>query len=296
MDFTKFSDDNFDLKSWINSAFVSQKDTNQNQEQFVATLITKLQVFIQEINNTIDDTSSQAVQNFPRILREIEVLKQDAFMLKEQMKNLREDLLKVEKNTVNESMKLLLDLDIMRTNMMKIQFALQEADNWTTLTADLDSMLQTKDLTKITAHIESMQNSLLMLQDEDSLDYLNRLSLLEDFKNKFEMRMSADIIASFNSKSIELSRNYVLIFDKINRLEELKKYYHQCERVKLLEKLSETHGQAIQAIKSSSSSLNYGQNGEAIKAFLKNCLDFLMEIWHNEVLICFNFTSYYKSQ
>jgi hypothetical protein len=283
MDFTKFSDDNFDLKSWINAAFVSQKDTNQNQDQFVATLITKLQVFIQEINNTIDDTSSQAVQNFPRILREIEVLKQEAFMLKEQMKNLREDLIKVERNTVNESMKLLLDLDIMRTNMMKIQNALQEADNWTTLTADLDSMLQTKDLNKITAHIESMQNSLLMLQDEDSIDYLNRLALLEDFKNRFETLMSADIIASFNAKSIQLGRNYVLVFDKMNRLEELKKYYYQCERAKLLEKLTELHSNTITAIKSSSSSFNYEKNGEAIKSFLKNTLDFLIEIWHNEV-------------
>ncbi len=35
-----------------------------------------------EINNSIDDTSQQTVQNFPRILREIEVLKQEAFMLK----------------------------------------------------------------------------------------------------------------------------------------------------------------------------------------------------------------------
>jgi len=110
----------------------------------VATLVTKLQVFIQvykntnaiyyyiyisyskkEINNSIDDTSQQTVQNFPRILREIEVLKQEAFMLKEQMKNVREDLIKVEKNTVNESMKLLLDLDIMRTNILNIQMGLQ---------------------------------------------------------------------------------------------------------------------------------------------------------------------------
>ena len=60
-----------------------------------------------------------------RILREIEVLKQEAFMLKEQMKNVRDDLVKVEKNTVNESMKLLLDLDIMRTNMINVQMALQ---------------------------------------------------------------------------------------------------------------------------------------------------------------------------
>lgn len=68
------------------------------------------------------------MQNFPRILREIDVLKQEAFMLKEQMKSVRDDLIKVEKNTVNESMKLLLDLDIMRNNMVNVQIALQV--NW----------------------------------------------------------------------------------------------------------------------------------------------------------------------
>lgn len=125
MDFTKFSDENFDLKDWINGAFVSQRDTNQNTEQFAATLVTKLQVFIQEINNSIDETSQQTIQNFPRILREIDVVKQEAFMLKEQMKSVRDDLLKVEKNTVNESMKLLLDLDIIRTNLLNVQLALQ---------------------------------------------------------------------------------------------------------------------------------------------------------------------------
>lgn len=88
-------------------------------------MVTKLQVFIQEINNSIDDTSQSTVQNFPRILREIDVLKQDSFMLKEQMKNVRDDLVKVEKDTVNDSMKLLLDLDIMRTNIMNVQSGLQ---------------------------------------------------------------------------------------------------------------------------------------------------------------------------
>ena len=46
-------------------------------------------------------------------------------MLKEQMKSVRDDLVKVEKNTVNDSMKLLLDLDIMRTNILNVQTGLQ---------------------------------------------------------------------------------------------------------------------------------------------------------------------------
>ena len=32
MDFTKFSEENFDLKKWINGTFVAQKETNQNAE------------------------------------------------------------------------------------------------------------------------------------------------------------------------------------------------------------------------------------------------------------------------
>ncbi len=82
-------------------------------------------LFLKEINNSIDDTSQQTVQNFPRILREIDVLKQETFMLKEQMKSVREDLIKVEKNTVTDSMKSLLDLDVMRTNMLNVKLALQ---------------------------------------------------------------------------------------------------------------------------------------------------------------------------
>ena len=45
-------------------------------------------------------------------------------MLKEQMKAAREDIVKVEKNTV-ESMKMLLDLDTMKSNMSTASNSLQ---------------------------------------------------------------------------------------------------------------------------------------------------------------------------
>lgn len=68
------------------------------------------------------------------------------------------------------------------------------------MTSDLESILESKDISKISDHIESMQNSLVMLQDDNG-EYVNRCALLEDFKNKFETLMSADIISAFNSKS-----------------------------------------------------------------------------------------------
>lgn len=44
-----------------------------------------------------------------------------------------------------------------------------------------------------------MQNSLILLQD-DSIEYVDRCNLLENFKNKFETVISTDIINTFNSK------------------------------------------------------------------------------------------------
>ncbi|RNA00345.1 conserved oligomeric Golgi complex subunit 7-like, partial [Brachionus plicatilis] len=293
MDFSKFSDDDFDLKDWINNALRSQVDTNQSKEQFVGTLVTKLQVLIQEINNSIDETSHQTIQNFPRVLREIDVLKQEAFMLKEQMKSVREDLLKVEKNTVSDSMKLLLELDIVRTNLLNVQIALQEADNWSNLTSDLDSVLASKDSKKISNHIESMQNSLELLQD-DSMDFTNRCTLLEDFKNRFETMISTDLVSCFNSKSITLSKNYVQIFSQINRLDNLKKYYYQCEVARNSAKIAELEANIGNSFKGSKvvfdveefDSNDFVEKSDNLKIFLSSWLDYLVTTWHNEIQWC----------
>lgn len=46
-------------------------------------------------------------------------------MINQQMKNVRDDLIKVEKTSLNESIKSLLDLDVMRTNIINAQVTLQ---------------------------------------------------------------------------------------------------------------------------------------------------------------------------
>lgn len=55
MDFSKFLDDDFDVKDWVNGAFkVVQKDAPGKADAHAATLVMKLQVFIQEVNNAIE--------------------------------------------------------------------------------------------------------------------------------------------------------------------------------------------------------------------------------------------------
>lgn len=55
MDFSKFLDDDFDVKDWVNGAFkVVQKDAPGKADTHAATLVMKLQLFIQEVNNAIE--------------------------------------------------------------------------------------------------------------------------------------------------------------------------------------------------------------------------------------------------
>ena len=49
------------------------------------------------MNNSLEETSQQAVQNLPRVLREVEAVKQEATLLKEQMQLVKEDIKKVQK-------------------------------------------------------------------------------------------------------------------------------------------------------------------------------------------------------
>ncbi len=88
-------DANFDAVEWVNAAFRAQKDAPDQKDAHAATLVMKLQLFIQEVNHSLEETSQQAVQNIPRVLREVESVKQEASFLKEQMQLVKEDIKKV---------------------------------------------------------------------------------------------------------------------------------------------------------------------------------------------------------
>jgi len=54
-------------------------------QHYATTLVMKLQLLTQEVNNVIEETSQEVVSNLPRVLRDIEVVKQEALLLQEQV-------------------------------------------------------------------------------------------------------------------------------------------------------------------------------------------------------------------
>ncbi|XP_070574008.1 conserved oligomeric Golgi complex subunit 7-like isoform X2 [Ptychodera flava] len=234
MDFSKFLDDSFDVKDWVNCAFRTQRDISEQKDALASTLVMKLQLFIQEVNNSIEETSQQALQNLPRVLRDIEAVKQEATFLQEQMQMVKEDIKKVEQDTA-QSMQMLLELDAIKSRMQAASTALKEADNWTTLMADIDDLFQCQDVHAIAKKLLAMQNSLSLLAHCG--DYEERLQYLETLKNRLETLISPQLIRAFNNHSLESATEYVRIFQSIKRLPELHTYYCRCHKVQWCEQL-----------------------------------------------------------
>ncbi|KAG7507777.1 conserved oligomeric Golgi complex subunit 7 [Solea senegalensis] len=232
MDFSKFLDDDFDVKEWVNGAFnVVQKDAPGKADTHAATLVMKLQLFIQEVNNAIEESSNQALQNMPRVLRDVEAVKQEASFLKDQMVLVKEDIKKFEQDTV-KSMQVLVEIDQVKSHMQLAAEALQEADKWSTLSADIEETFKTQDLAVISSKLTSMQSSLAMLVDTP--DYSEKCVHLEALKNRLEALASPQIVATFNSMSIDQAKLFVKVFTEIDRMPQLLAYYYKCHKGQLV--------------------------------------------------------------
>ncbi|XP_067125689.1 conserved oligomeric Golgi complex subunit 7 [Centruroides vittatus] len=267
MDLSAFSNDNFDAKDWINSTF-QLPEAKENKEAYSSTLVMKLQLFIQEVNNALEVTSQQVMQVIPRIVRELDAMREEALLLKEQMKTVKDDITKVEHDST-KSMKTLLLIDSVKSRMQEATKSLKEADNWSTLSADVEDVFQTGDINAIAARLVGMQNSLEILVHVPN--YAERFQRLENLKNRLEAMLSPQLIAAFNSKSLELSQMYVKIFLDIKRLPQLQKYYHNCQKNQLLEQWR---------------LIVESDPEETFSDWISNFHDILLSTWHSQMNWC----------
>ncbi|XP_056153347.1 conserved oligomeric Golgi complex subunit 7 [Lampris incognitus] len=264
MDFSKFLDEDFDVKDWVNGAFrVVQKDAPGKADAHAATLVMKLQLFIQEVNNAIEESSHQALQNMPRVLRDVEALKQEASFLKEQMVLVKEDIKKFEQDTV-QSMQVLVEIDQVKTRMHMAAEALQEADKWSTLSADIEETFKTQDFAVISSKLTSMQSSLAMLVDTP--DYSEKCVHLEALKNRLEALASPQIVATFNAMSVDQAKLFVKVFTEIDRMPQLLTYYYKCHK-----------GQLV------STWQDLSQTEPSLSQQLSEFYDILLSTWHSQL-------------
>ncbi|KAK8754311.1 hypothetical protein OTU49_015547 [Cherax quadricarinatus] len=225
MDLTAFSQENFDPKDWINNVFRSQEG-QQNRDQYASSLVMRLQLAIQEVNNALEETSQQVVGSLPRVLRDVESLGHEVAVLKNQMNSVRQDIEKVEHNTA-ASMQTLVKLDSLKGRLVASSQALREADNWTTLSTDIEEVMDSGDLDAIGTKLVALQNCLGILTHVP--DYEDRVAHLEGLKVRLEALASPHIVGAFTQHNLEESVKYARLLKSLGRVSQLESYYHKCE-------------------------------------------------------------------
>ncbi|KAL1461335.1 hypothetical protein WDU94_013241 [Cyamophila willieti] len=226
MDISAFSSDNFDVKTWINESLKNVKD-QENKSVYVGNMVKKLQLYVQQVNSGLEDMSEQVVASLPRIMRDANVLSQEAEMLRQKMASVKQEIIDVEKNT-RASMASLERIDKIKSELLSAKQSLHEADNWTLMTTDIEEIFEQGDIVVVASKIVSMQQCLSVLMHAP--DFEDKRLQLETLKNRLEAIASPQLVQAFTSKHLEDAHKFVRIFSSMERLPQLLSYYDKCQK------------------------------------------------------------------
>uniref|UniRef100_A0A2P2I5Q8 Conserved oligomeric Golgi complex subunit 7 n=2 Tax=Hirondellea gigas TaxID=1518452 RepID=A0A2P2I5Q8_9CRUS len=228
MDLALFSEENFDPKTWINDVFKGQNKMDAAaMQQHASSLVMRLQLAIQEVNTSLEDTSQQVLSGLPRVVRDVESLGQEASLVKTQMAALMTDLKKVSCSGNNSSLDKLVRLDCLKSRLTQSAQALRQADNWTTLATEVEEVLEAGELEVAANKVVQLHRCLSVLaQTPDSED---RAALLNSFQLRIEAMASPHVVEAFTHHNLSSSIKYSSILRSVGRGLQVQSYYHQVQ-------------------------------------------------------------------
>lgn len=92
----------------------------------------KLQLYVQQVNTSLEETSQQVLASLPKILRDTKNLQDEAMVLKAKMAVVKEEIEKIEQDT-GKSINALEKLDRVKSQLCDAKQGLHESDNWAVL-------------------------------------------------------------------------------------------------------------------------------------------------------------------
>ncbi|KAJ6649818.1 Conserved oligomeric Golgi complex subunit 7 [Pseudolycoriella hygida] len=268
MDIEAFSDDTFDAIEWINKTYANASDKHVNKELFLSNLVSKMQLYVQQLNSALEDTSQQVLSAIPKIMKDAQNLQNAAISLKAQMSDVQSNIDQVQRNT-GASMQNLEHLDDLKS---KLEFAKQgilESDGWGRLTTELDELIEHSKLADACTKLQALQKS---LQAQVGLPHQSeREDQVEDFKNRLEALASPGVVQSFQTGDIESSKKFVEMFTVMERLPQLTQYYRTVQKKILQQYWTEC--------------VDSSQNSGSVNC-LRTFYDHLAENWQKESKWC----------
>ncbi|XP_026499513.2 conserved oligomeric Golgi complex subunit 7 [Vanessa tameamea] len=218
MDLKTFADNEFDPKKWINKAWSTSG--NQEKEIFVVNTVTRLQLYMKQLSNSLDETTTQIVTSIPRVLQDASTLQLEGALLQQKLVNLEEQVQGVEEQT-GHSIKSLQKIDQLKSRLENAASTLREADKWVALATSLEDILeagvptQKEKLMELGEQVTAMTASLEALSE--SSDYEMKRMQLETLYNRLEAAISSPLIDALTQMDAERTRAYASVFRGMSR-------------------------------------------------------------------------------
>ncbi|EDW84346.1 uncharacterized protein Dwil_GK14089 [Drosophila willistoni] len=243
MDISALSEPNFSPAEWINTNYKKYVEENVKQggektaSAFIQSYVAKLQLYVQQVNYAVEESSQQVVSSMPRIAKEAATLQRDVQELQEKMLAMRQEVAAVQDET-GECMATLERLNTLQSKLQAAKESLQESDGWGNLLAELEDGFERNDLKGICEKLTALQKS---LQAQEQLaGHAERLTQVEDFKNRLEALASPNVVQCFAESNLEQAQHYADIFDSIQRLPQLQQYYRAVQKNVLQQQWKQT--------------------------------------------------------
>ncbi|XP_050421555.1 conserved oligomeric Golgi complex subunit 7 [Adelges cooleyi] len=228
MDISLFSEKDFNVVNWINNT-LKDKPPDQCRE-IIPSMLKKLQLCVEQVNEVLDDSTEQVLFSLPKVINDIEQFENQAIHIKQKITDLKQEINTVKSNTGESLIKLQI-YDEIKCKMEITKHALEEADNWTKLITDIETLIENEELEQVTSRMVRMQKSLAVL--ENVSDYELRKNQLEELKNKLEVILTPMLNDAFENQKIDESKSYVQIFTDLDKRDQIIKYYIKCNKNKL---------------------------------------------------------------
>ncbi|KAH7911796.1 Golgi complex component 7-domain-containing protein [Hygrophoropsis aurantiaca] len=221
------------ILSWLNDTLAGESNNDLTSlEAQLADLITAADISAQDTSAEIERIIDDVARGAPRLTYDLHFMRDGAL-------SLQADLAKVQeksRNSIPEGTSRALDrlqfLDTVKNRMVAARDVLREAESWSSLEAEVTSLLTDRSYEKAAERLNEANKSMVVFQNTS--EYESRRTLMVSLQNQLEASLSSALVAAINSQDVAQCRNFFFIFSNIQRESEFRNYYNGSRRGSLV--------------------------------------------------------------
>jgi cell fate (sporulation/competence/biofilm development) regulator YlbF (YheA/YmcA/DUF963 family) len=214
----------FDVSAWVNAALASGAEGQSVEERASSHLLT-LQMRHMELSGLMEEASFEAAGSIPKVLRELERIRDESDDLKSKLQGIELSLGGIEATT-ERSVALLMELDRVKRNMQQCATALSQAERFAALSKQIEGALaEGQDFGAVVGQMREVRTSLHVLQDVP--EFRNATARLAQYEKRLELQLRPRFVAAVRANEVQTALELSGVYRDIQQEAVMKTAYFE---------------------------------------------------------------------